>query len=433
MAFPSPSGHQGSAINPSPGGPAGFCRKMSSLVYGGGDGRGGGGRSRRPRVDPFVLAEMVEVIAGEGELNQMNVNWTRGLVGEILLALSDRGASAVPFFDWISKSQPGFRADPVICNLFVDNLGRSEDYARMTITLKELALGGHCLTEKAFTFLKLLLRRRSPAAAKDSVRRVVAVLKAAGGSCRGSGIFSLIKLLSDLGSFDLAMLVMEETAARRTSYYHALIAAKCRNGDFKEAHQLLDEMRRRRCGPTVNSYNYLLGSLFKNNRFAEACRLLGSMEDAGYAPDPLTFEVAIVHACRANRIDLAGEILARMLEDGVPPRLSTHAAFIKGYFWSGRAEEARKYVDAMKELDRCAANANYSLLASLLRVSGRVAEAAALLLEMMVSENLRPNFSVYVKVTKDLYRAGGGELAAALKRRFSEFPQITPGQRSPTS
>ncbi|CAA7405699.1 unnamed protein product [Spirodela intermedia] len=375
---------------------------------------------------------MVEAIAGEGELNQMNVNWTRGLVGDILLALSDRGASAVQFFNWISKSQQGFRADPVICNLFVDNLGRLENYERMTMTLKELSRGGHCLTEKAFTFLKLLLLRRFPAA-KDSVRRVVAALKAAGGTCRGTGIFSLVKLLSDSGFFDLAIFVMEEIAARRASYYNALIAAKCRSGDFQDAHQLLDEMRCRRCGPTVSSYNYLLGSLFKNNKFPEACRLLVSMEDAGYAPDPLTFEVAIVHACRVNRIDFAGELLARMLSEGVPPRLSTHAAFIKGYFWCGRAEEARKYVETMKELDRCAANANYSLLASLLRINGRVAEAAALLLEMMVAENLRPNFSVYVKVTKDLYRAGGGELAAALKRRFSEFPQISPDRRSSTS
>ncbi|MQM19057.1 hypothetical protein Taro_052058 [Colocasia esculenta] len=405
----------------------GFSRKVSSLGSSGKAGRlpgssGGNAKSWIGGVDHVEVAQIVELVRAErgdleSTLNQMNLRLSRPLVGEVLLTLNTLRVSALRFFEWVLRTQPDFKNDPGICSLIVDNLGRLQDYGRMLVLLQELSRGGHCLTGKAFKFLAF----GCPNTAKDSIRRVVEVLNMAGGSCRGSGIYSLIKFLCDSGSFDLAVFVMEETA-RKTSYYNVLIAAKCRNGDFRHAYDLFDEMRKKGCDPSTKSYNYLLGSLFKNDKVAEACELLESMEELGYHPDSVTFEVIIFHACRVNRMDFAVEFLGRMLADGIMLRFTTHAAFIKGYFRVGRAVDAHKYVVDMCERDKCSANVNYSLLASLFWRSGRIIEAGAFLFEMM-EKNLKPNFSIFVKVTKDLYKLGRGDLASDLKERFSKFHQ----------
>ncbi|XP_078432716.1 uncharacterized protein LOC144704243 [Wolffia australiana] len=375
------------------------------------------------------FAEMMEAIVGgvdvEERLSRMKLDWSPNLASRVILSLSDSGASAIPFFTWAAKSRPELAADPKLCNLIVDNLGRLEDYARMTALLTELSRRGHSVTDKAFVFLK------KPNS--DSVRRVAGALRAAGGSCRSSGVFSLIKFLADGGGFELAIMLMEEMVAPRVAYFNALIAAKCRRGDFDDAHQLLDEMRLSfGCDPTVQSFNYLLGAIFKRRNFGRAREVWALMEAAGCAADELTYEMGIVHACRAGREELAGAILARMVAAGVRPRLTVHAAFIKSFFWSGRLDEARRYVGAWRRLDPCATNTNYSLLASLLRVNGQLAEAAELLHEMMAA-HLRPNFSVYVRLAKDLYRAGRGDLAASLKLHFSELTRHCSSSSSSSS
>lgn len=178
------------------------------------------------------------------------------------------------------------------------------------------------------------------------------VLCRARGSCRSSGVYSLTKVLCDLSHFDCAVLDMEKTA-RATPYCKIFVAAKCKGGSFEGAWKLFDEMREYGCEPTVKPYNYLLGSLCKSGRIEEACGLLETMEKLGYLPDAITFEVLAAHACRVGRLEFALEFLGRMVEEGVQPRPSTHAVFIKSYFWSGRQVCAYDYVVGMSERDRC--------------------------------------------------------------------------------
>ncbi|RWR72379.1 pentatricopeptide repeat-containing-like protein [Cinnamomum micranthum f. kanehirae] len=196
-----------------------------------------------------------------------------------------------------------------------------------------------------------------------------------------------------MNSFDGAMFVVEETA-RTASYYNVLVAAKCRNGDFQDALDLYDERRRFGCDPNTKSYNYLLGSLF------------------------------IVHACRLGSMDFAIEFLYHMMSVGLEPRLTTHAAFIKGYFWSGQVGHAHKYVVDMSSKDKYSANMNYSLLASLFHKSGRVVEARDVLIEM-IEKGIKPNFPVYMRVMKDLFKLGKGDLVADLKAKFAKFHSNT--------
>ncbi|CAL9038280.1 unnamed protein product [Musa banksii] len=382
---------------------------------------------RLRRVDPCVVSEIVALISGdsddlESKLRLLNLSPSHALVSETLRVLNDRGVSALRFFGWVLGSYPDFRPNSEAYNLIVLNLGLFDDYSTMHRVFHEISSKGHCLTGKAFSFLAA----RGADVIKDSVRELVELLSRVGGSCRGSGIFSLIKLLCSMNAFDLAISVMEETA-RRTSYYNVLIAAKCRNLDFQGARDVFDKMRRFGCDPNTKSYNYLLGSLFKNKRVVEACELLQAMEDLGYLPDSVTFEVILVHACKANRMSFAVKFVDQMLSEGSKPSLATHAAFIKGYFWSGHAEDAYQYVVDMSMKDKCSVNMNFSLLAKLYCVSGRIEEAGRILYEMM-GEGLKPNFPVYMRVMKDLHKISRGDLALELKTKFQQFSLRTDGR-----
>ncbi|KAJ0974537.1 hypothetical protein J5N97_016502 [Dioscorea zingiberensis] len=379
-----------------------------------------GRQAIRAGIDPEKLSEIVELIGRDGadtesKLGGMNLRLSDALVSEILRVSSVRHIPVLRFFIWVLKSHPGFKPSAAMYNQIVDNLGRLGDYGTMSLLLNELSSKGHCLTGKAFAFLE----ECGELDVKESTGSVIEMLNRVGGSCRGSGIYSLIKLFCSSSSFDLAVFVLEETS-RRTSYYNVLIAAKCKNGNFQDARNVFDEMRRSGCEPNTSSYNYLLGSLFKNKRFVEGCELLQRMEELGYCPNPVTFEVVAFNACKDNRMDLAMEFLNRMLSEGIKPRMATHAAFIKGYFWSERIEDAYKYVIDMSVRDQCSSNMNYSLLASLFRMSGRILEAARVLHEMM-EKGLKPNFPVYIKVMKDLHRMTRGDLVLQLKPLYSKF------------
>ncbi|XP_021903506.1 pentatricopeptide repeat-containing protein At1g09900-like [Carica papaya] len=246
-----------------------------------------------------------------------------------------------------------------------------------------------CLTEKAFKFLLVMIS--SDASVRNSVCKVVEVLNQVGGSCRVSGISSLIEMFSKLG--------------------------RCELGALKD---LLDEMRQIGYGPYTQTYNYIFSYLCKMKRTAEACKFLEEMQESGCSPNALTFEIFIFHSCGLGKLDLALEILGRMELTGIEPRLTTHAAFIKSYFNLQLYEEAYNYVVSSSDKYKCSSNMMYSLLASLYQKKGNLLSAHQVLLEMM-KKGLRPNFPVYVRIFKHLQKSGREELARDLKSMFSSL------------
>ncbi|KAI3905667.1 hypothetical protein MKW92_014840 [Papaver armeniacum] len=347
----------------------------------------------------------------------MDVNISIDFAREVFRRLNYDGVSGLHFFCWLSETHIDFKRSSVFCSMVIDNQGRVEDYDSMGVLFKDFSRKGICLSENAFAFLADSLEDEFKGG--DNVRKIVELLNETGGSAGSSGIFYLIKMLCILKAFDLAVFVMEETA-RRTSYYNVLVWAKCRGSQFQEARELFGEMRRYGCYPNSNTYNYLLGSLCKDGRIGEACSLVEVMNELGYMPDAITFEIFIFHACRQDRLDFAMEFLNQMISGGLEPRLTTHAAFIKGYFNSNRFQEAYKYVVDMAVKYKYSGNVNYSLLASLHHKKGKLLDARDILV-LMIEKGLKPNFPVYVKVSKDLYRAGMSHLAADLKSRFSKL------------
>nr|CAB3502209.1 unnamed protein product [Digitaria exilis] len=334
----------------------------------------------------------------EADLDRLFPALSHGLVASTLRALTDRGVPAERYFAWASLRR-GFSPSAHAHNLLVENAGTLADYPAMSRALALMSERRLSLTDRAFAFLAPS-RPSQSSCVEDAARAVLRVLDDVGGPCRASGVFSLVKALASTGEFDAAVMVIEETR-RMARYYNVLVAARCKAGDFVGAREVFDEMRKTGCDPDANTWNYLLGCLLKNGRLAEACGLVESMEKSktGEVPNSLTYEVLTYHACKAGKMDSATQFLDQMFLENLTPRVTMHSAFIKGYFYAGRIEDAHKYVNDMSTRARYSTNQNYSLLAKLLLKSGKTIDAGRVLHELM-EKGLRPDHSAYVKQTQ---------------------------------
>ncbi|XP_059629702.1 pentatricopeptide repeat-containing protein At1g09900-like [Cornus florida] len=372
---------------------------------------------------PKQFSKIVELIRSnendlESKLNVIGASLSVRSVSEVFRVLNLARVSGLRYFEWVlgRNRQLYYNAD--VCSLIIDNCGRLDDYETMICLLKNFSTHRICLTEKAFGFLLVLGSNKD--LVKGSIERVINVLNEAGGSCRGSGIWALIKMFVSQDSFEMAEFVMGKTE-RKVSYYNIFIREKCRKCHFEEALGMLEEMRQFGCEPNVTTYNYLLSSLCKNERLAEACSVLEEIQEKGCHPDALTFEIFIYYSYRLGKIDSAVQFLDRMVSVGLEPRPQTHAAFIKGYFNLGKYEEAHQYVIDTGVKYEHSSNMNYSLLASLHEREGKLSVAIDILIEMM-DKGLKPQFSLYRRILKRLQNSSQARsVARDLVGRFSRL------------
>lgn len=348
----------------------------------------------------------------ELKLDAMNVRPSLSSIIRIFRSINRKKVSALRFFRWIQSSWPDLSCNPNICSLVIDNCGRLEDYETMLLLLKEFTLNGVCLTEKAFTFLTVL-----GSSAMDHVNRTIKVLNQVGGSCRNSGVFSLIETFSRLGSFEMAKYVIQITEVK-ASYFNIMVREKCRRCDFEDVKVMIDEMRHEGLGPTTSVYNYFISSLCRNGKLREAIHVIEEMEGTDCSPNALTFEILINHYIREGKMNVATQLLDRMALIGIEPRITTHTAFIKGYFHREQQEEAYKY--AVSSGVKYSSNETYSLLARLHLKKGDTITAQKILLEM-IEKGMKPSLTVHWRVLKTLRKMGEICLAQDLASSFARF------------
>lgn len=351
------------------------------------------------------------------KLSLVGINRSVRSITEIFRVLNRDKIPALHFFQWVQRNNPELCYSCYVCSLIIDNCGWLEDYGTMIVILKKFRLERICLTEKAFEFLSALIS--SKVSTMEAIRRVVKLLNEVGGSCHGSGICSLIKMLCTLDAFEMAKFVIEITEGN-TSYYNIIICEKLRRGHSVKVHGVLEEMRELGCHPNVKTYNYLLSNLCKNDRMSEACSVVELMEENGESPDELTFEILIHYYCRLGKMDITHQFIDRMMSRDLEPRLQTHVAFVKSYFHAGNYKEAHKYEHNLDNRFLKSINMIYSLLANLHQKKGNLIVARNILIEMM-EKDLKPNFLVYIKIMKRLRKTGKRSLAGDLKSRFSRF------------
>lgn len=336
---------------------------------------------------------------------------------EILRVLNVTKVPAMRFFEWVRDVHPNHSRNADICSLMVDNCGRLGDYATMIRLLKDFRAVKICLSDQAFGFLPILSSTKETA--KNSIRGIIKVLDEVGGSCRNSGIHSLLELLCSMNTFDLANFVLKMTE-RKVSYYNILVRHICVRGQVEDAKNMLEEMWQMKCDPEAKTYNFLISSLCKQGRLDEAYSVLEEMLNRGCTPDEITYEIFIYFTCRYKRPDHAVEFYNQMVSSGVQPRLPTHYAFIRGYFNSQQFDEAYKYVIDTAAEHPWSAEGIYNVLAGLHLKDGDLLVARNVLVEM-IQKGLKPKYSLYLRVSKRLRKTGKEGFATDLNTKFSSF------------
>ncbi|OMO83587.1 hypothetical protein COLO4_22419 [Corchorus olitorius] len=347
----------------------------------------------------------------------MNVSLSEASLNSIFGTLNSLKVSAVRFFYWVRQSHPLFYHSSNICSLVIDNCGRLDDFDSMLDLLNDFRLNGICLNQKAFGYLTAMISRKTKT--ENSVTKTVRVLNSIGGECGVSGIHALIEMFSALGYTEMAKYIVAKSE-KRLSNYNTLIRECCHKGKFEEAREILDGMIKDGCNPNSHTLNYILSCLCKNDKVAEASQLLEEMQECHFQPDALTFELFIHYMCGLGNLDMAFEWLDKMISRGIEPRLTTHAAFIKGHFRLKQYKEAHRYVVVYSDKYKHLSNALYSLLANLHRKGGKPVIAHSILSEM-IEKGLKPNHSVYIIVRKRLQQFGREDLARNLERSFTSL------------
>ncbi|KAL0326424.1 UNVERIFIED_CONTAM: hypothetical protein Sradi_5211700 [Sesamum radiatum] len=233
----------------------------------------------------------------------------------------------------------------------------------MSTWLKKFTSENICLTYEAFGFIPVLVSTDS--SLKQSTKKVVDLLNKVGGSCRNSGVSALVEMFCKLDLFEMA-------------------------------------------------------SLWKNGRIDEASGLLDEMKEIGISPDAITFEILINFACSSGNMDHVHQLLDQMVSQGLEPRLATHACIVKTLFTAEQYEAAHKHVVDSSISYKTSSNTMYSLMANLYREKGDIVSAQNTLIKMM-EKSLKPNFSIYIKIVKQLRRTGRANLARDLENRHSKF------------
>ncbi|KAL6498416.1 hypothetical protein OROHE_026684 [Orobanche hederae] len=367
----------------------------------------------------FVL-EIVDIIRTNGEdlESRLNMSFSRLSVysiTEIFKVLNTRRIFGLRFFEWIWSKDQRLHKNANVCSLIIDNFGRLDDYKTMFAWLKTFTSEKICLTHEAFFFLPILTPANS--SLNDSTQRVVDLLNEVGGSCRNSGVIALIEMFCKLDLFEMARYVIKITESKK-SYYCCLVRGKCKNGLIEDAYNIIREMQESHCAPNTTMYNYILGSLWKHGKTDEAFALRNEMNAIGISADEVTFEILINFVCKLGKLDDVRKMLDEMVSQGLEPRPTTHARIIKSLFAAEEYEAAHKHVVHWRY--KTSGNMIYSLMANLYWEKGDIMSARGVLVEMM-GKCLKPNFSIYIKIVKQLRRTGRANIARDLESTHAKF------------
>ncbi|GJM96531.1 hypothetical protein PR202_ga13374 [Eleusine coracana subsp. coracana] len=235
--------------------------------------------------------------------------------------------------------------------------------------------------------------------------------------------------------------------------YNTLIAALCRNGRFRDARFLLDQMERpgARCAPDAYTYTVLISWYCRigvgtgcrkaaRRRIYEAGRLFRRMGEKGLQPDVVTYNCLINGLCKTYRVERAHELFDEMLKKGCEPNRVTYNSFVRYY---SVVNEVGKAVEWMRQMvareHGVASSSTYTPVIHSLCESGRVGEARKFLIEMAESGHL-PREHTY-KLLKDAIEDAGEESLPAelcqsiedgIKERYRQVMRIKPIMRPVT-
>ncbi|KAK6145548.1 hypothetical protein DH2020_022368 [Rehmannia glutinosa] len=213
-------------------------------------------------------------------------------------------------------------------------------------------------------------------------------------------VAQLAKLYRTAEALRVAEIMGRKRYGATATTFHPILNALAKKKEMLVAWRVVETMRAFRIKPDLASFNYILTAYCFVGDVWAAVETLAKMEAEGMKADAITYDALVLGACRAGKVEAALAVMRRMVEDGVAPLFSAHAHIIKEMAGCGYYALAAEYVRIFAGEDEKLDAENFGYLARRLKNVKRVAEATAVVEEMVKKglpiggalKDLCPNF-----------------------------------------
>ncbi|BBH07547.1 Pentatricopeptide repeat superfamily protein [Prunus dulcis] len=306
-----------------------------------------------------ILSSSTDWCSIQEALENSSIDFTPGLVLEILRSSSMHGLVALQFFSWVGK-QTGYNHTTETYNMAIKIAGQGKDFKHMRSLfyemrrkgLTEIALqifeemksNNYSPTGSTYKYLIISLCGRKGRKADEAIRIFQEMIHANHVPDKEL-VESYLGCLCEVGELSDARRCIDLLSKAGFTIplgYSLYIRALCRAGRLQEAAALMDDVREDRSKLDQYTYGSLVHGLLRSGQLEAALAKVDSMKQAGINPT--------VH------IGKALEIFKEMQQEGCEPTIVTYSALIRGYMnmemfaeaWEvGKSEEAIPLIPEM--------------------------------------------------------------------------------------
>ncbi|PKA56813.1 Pentatricopeptide repeat-containing protein [Apostasia shenzhenica] len=187
--------------------------------------------------------------------------------------------------------------------------------------------------------------------------------------------------------------------------YTTMIGILGQARQFKAMTELLEEMIRDGCLPTVVTYNRIIHAYGRANFIVEAVNVFDKMQELGYVPDLVTYCTLIDIHAKAGYLNVALNLYKRMQEVGLYPDTFTYSVMVNCLGKGGHLTAAQKMFVEMVEKG-CTPNlVTYNIMIAL-EAKARNYHNAVKLYRNMQAVGFRPDKVTYSIVMDALGHCG---------------------------
>ncbi|CAB4286996.1 unnamed protein product [Prunus armeniaca] len=393
-----------------------------------------------------ILSSSTDWCSIQEALENSSVDFTPGLVLEILRSSSMHGLVALQFFSWVGK-QTGYSHTTETYNMAIKISGQGKDFKHMRSLFYEMRRKGFSMTADTWTIMIMQYGRTG---LTEIALQIFEEMKSNNYSPTGSTYkYLIISLCGRKGrKADEAIRIFQEmiranhvpdkelvesylgclcevgelSDARRCIdllskagftiplCYSLYIRALCRAGRLQEAAALMDDVREDRSKLDQYTYGSLVHGLLRSGQLEAALAKVDSMKQAGIYPTVHVYTSLIVHFFKEKQRGKALEIFKEMQQEGCEPTIVTYSALIRGYMNMEMFAEAWEVFHKMKQKGPLPDFRTYSMFISCLCKVGKAEEAMQLIPEML-NTGIVPSVVNFRTVFYGLNREGKQDLA----------------------
>lgn len=402
-----------------------------------------------------ILSSSTDWCLIQEALENSAVDFTPGLVLEILRNSSMHGLVALQFFSWVGK-RSGYCHTTDTYNMAIKIAGRGKDFKHMRNLFYEMRRNGFSITADTWTimimqygrtglteialqffremksicnptgstykYLIMSLCGRKGRKVDDAIRIFQEMIRAAHIPDKEL-VETYIGCLCEVGKLSDARRCIDSlskvgfTTSLSCSLY---IRALCRAGRLQEASALMDDIGEEQSTLDRYTYGSFVHGLLRSGQVEEALAKVESMKQAGMKPTVHVYTSLIVHFLKEKHIKRALEIFNVMQEEGCEPTVVTYSALIRGYMNMEMVAEAWDVFHNMKLKGPLPDFKTYSMFLHCLCKAGRSEEAMQLISEMLNS-GIVPSVVNFRTVFYGLNREGKQGLARTVMEQKSSL------------